>query len=86
MIQATAPTKAPKDRSVSARQRETLELIEQFTQRTGYSPSFRDLAAALGVHVHCVTNFINRLEERGLIVRAIGWGERSRSPRADAKS
>lgn len=58
---------------VTPRQREVLEFIAAFTQRNGYPPSVRDIAAGLGIEspngVEC---HLAALERKGLLARKKG--------------
>ncbi len=56
--------------AVTRRQREVLDFISTFVQRTGYSPSFDEMARGLGLKsLATVHKHITNLEKKGLLDR-----------------
>lgn len=45
----------------------TCEFIREYKEKNGYSPSFRDIADALGVSLATVTYHLHRLRDDGKI-------------------
>jgi repressor LexA len=57
--------------SVTRRQREVLDFISNFVQRSGYSPSFEEIARGLSLKsLATVHKHITNLEKKGLLQRA----------------
>ena len=54
---------------VTAKQRAVLEYITEHTASHGYQPSYREIAAHLGVVVSTVYLHINALERKGYVER-----------------
>ncbi|TXH16097.1 MAG: hypothetical protein E6R03_06105 [Hyphomicrobiaceae bacterium] len=55
-------------KKITARQKQVLVLIRDFTKSNGYPPSRRDLLESLGVtSTNTIACLLNALKERGLI-------------------
>lgn len=56
--------------ALTRRQREVYDFISEFVQRNGYSPSFEEIGAGLGLNsLATVHKHITNLEEKGLLKR-----------------
>ncbi len=65
--------------AITRRQKEVVDFLEQFVEENGYSPSFEEIAAGLGLRsVATVHKHITNLEKKGLLDR-----ERNRSRSID---
>ena len=75
--------------AITRRQKEVLDFLSGFTQRKGYSPSYEEIAAGLGLNsLATVHKHVTNLHNKGLLQRS---HNRSRSidvvpPRAQKKS
>ena len=57
-------------RKLTGKQIQVLTLIQTLTQRTGRTPSYRDLAAHLGVTVRAAYQHVQALERKGILARS----------------
>src|SRR4051794_693621 len=64
--------KPPKPGRPTARQLVVLTAIQRHHDKTLLSPTYRDLARALGIRLYAVVQHVMALERRGLIVRQKG--------------
>ena len=56
--------------AITRRQKEVLDFLTSFTQKNGYSPSFEEIAAALGLSsLATVHKHVTNLQEKGLVQR-----------------
>ena len=56
--------------AITRRQKEVLDFLSSFTQKNGYSPSFEEIAAALGLSsLATVHKHVTNLQEKGLVQR-----------------
>jgi repressor LexA len=55
---------------LTAKQAQVLACIQRWVQRTGYAPSYRELAAQLGVTVRAAFQHAQALERKGVLTRA----------------
>lgn len=46
---------------------EIIMFIEDYIKKNGYSPSFRDIAKAVGIRLNAVMNYCNKLKKIGFI-------------------
>jgi repressor LexA len=57
--------------AITRRQKEVLDFLSSFTQKNGYSPSYEEIAAALGLSsLATVHKHISNLQTKGLLQRA----------------
>ena len=57
-------------RELTGKQTQVLSLIHAWTQRTGRAPSYRDIAAHLGVTVRAAYQHVQALEHKGMLARS----------------
>jgi repressor LexA len=57
--------------AITRRQREVIDFLSGFTQRNGYSPSYEEIAAGLGLNsLATVHKHVTNLQNKGLLQRA----------------
>lgn len=57
---------------LTSKQKQTLDFINSFLRKNGYSPSLKEIAKHLGKKLSTAQYFVNELEEKGYLKKVAG--------------